>query len=57
MIVDGVVVATYEISDDDFEIEYEEDEEGSTFPVTFPSLDVGSIVELEGVLSGTLLAD
>lgn len=54
LIIDGVVVATFDVTDDELEIEWEEDEEGSNFPENFPELSDGSIVELEGVLSGVL---
>lgn len=52
LIIDGIVVDTFTVNDDEFEVEWESDEEGSSFPENFPTLDVGSTIEFEGILTG-----
>lgn len=56
LIVDGVVVETITISEDDdqFEIEYDDEDSDIAFPSNFPTLSAGSTIELGGVLSGQL---
>ena len=52
LIVDGVVVDTIQVTSGRVRIEYKDEDDGSTFPENFPDIDVGSTIELEGVLNG-----
>lgn len=56
LIVDGVIVETITIpeGDDQYDVEYDDEDSDIAFPSNFPTLSAGSTIELEGILSGQL---